>query len=272
MGGMQSHERLFALLRSLGEEEASTLTKLSARVSLPKPTVLRTLRSLEPGGWVSRTPDGSYALGPSVVGLAGQYLAQDSLILRASPAMKGLRDALGETATLSRASGTTRTCVQEFPSQHKLRLVLGLGEQGPLHAGASGLVLLAYMPEEARADFLGRPLEALTDHTITSAAALEAECQRIRERGWSMTHSQRTAGAIAVSVPLADPAAQWGVAALGVYGPEARCRTTQDERRWLDALLDCAEEITSSSGTVDHLDRAPDRPGGNVIPPGPPPP
>jgi DNA-binding IclR family transcriptional regulator len=267
---MQSHERLFALLRSLGEKETSTLTQLSARVGLPKPTVLRTLRSLEPGGWVTRTPEGGYTLGPSIVGLAGQYLAQDSLILRASPAMRRLRDTLAETTTLSRASGATRTCVQEFPSPQGLRLVLGLGEQGPLHAGASGLVLLAHMPDEVRAEFLARPLEALTEHTITSAATLEAECQSIRERGWSITHSQRTAGGIAMSVPIADPEAQWGIAALGVYGPEARCRTPQDEQRWLDALLECAEEITSSSGTVDHLDRAPDRPSEDVTPSGTP--
>jgi DNA-binding IclR family transcriptional regulator len=266
---MQSHERLFALLRSLGEEEAGTLTQLSARVGLPKPTVLRTLRSLEPGGWVTRSPDGGYALGPSILGLAGQYLSQDSLILRASPAMRRLRDTLAETTTLSRASGVTRTCVQEFPSSQKLRLVLGLGEEGPLHAGASGLVLLAHMPDEARADFLARPLEALTDHTLTSADALEAECRRIRERGWSITHSQRTAGGIAMSVPIPDPAAQWGVAALGVYGPEARCRTAQDEQRWLDALLECAEEITSPSGALDH-DRAPG-PDGDVTPPATPP-
>jgi IclR family acetate operon transcriptional repressor len=244
---MQSHERLFAILRSLGAQPTSTLTQLAIEAELPKPTVLRILRSLEPSGWVTRTPDGSYTLGPAILGLAGQYLSQDALLVSASPAMRRLRDELGETTTLSRASGASRTCVQEFPSSQGLRLVLGLGEQGPLHAGASGLVLLAHMPAEARADILAGPLPTLTENTITSADALEEECAQIRARGWSITHSQRTAGGIALAVPLPDPAAEWGIAALGVYGPEARCRTAQDERRWLDALLACAEEITSLS-------------------------
>lgn len=240
---MQSHRRLFAILRDLGDRPSSTLSEIASRVDLPKPTVLRFLRSLEGDAWVTRTPEGGYALGPSILGLAGQYLSLDSVIVAASPAMMRLRDALGETATLSRASGSTRICVQEFPSTQPLRLVLGLGRQGPLHAGASGLILLANMPAPARAEILSAPLDALTERTIASAESLELECERIRAQGWAITRGQRTAGAAAVCVPIADPSAEWGIAALGVYGPDVRCRTIEDERRWLDALRICAAEI-----------------------------
>jgi IclR family acetate operon transcriptional repressor len=240
---MQSHERLFAILSALGEHATSTLTEIATRVDLPKPTVLRVLRSLEPDAWVTRTADGGYALGPSILGLAGQYLSLDSVIAAASPPMMRLRDTLGETATLSRVSGSTRICVQEFPSTQPLRLVLGLGALGPLHAGASGLVLLAHMPAEARAEVLSSQLEALTDQTITSAKALELECERIRDQGWAISRGQLTAGGVAMAVPIEDPSAEWGVSALGVYGPDVRCRTAKDERRWLKALRACAAEI-----------------------------
>jgi IclR family acetate operon transcriptional repressor len=240
---MQSHRRLFAILGDLGGHPSSTLTEIASRVELPKPTVLRFLRSLEGDAWVTRTPKGGYALGPSILGLAGQYLSLDSVIVAASPAMMRLRDTLGETATLSRASGATRICVQEFPSTQPLRLVLGLGRQGPLHAGASGLILLAYMPAAARNEILSAPLEKLTERTIASAEALELECERIRAQGWAITRGQRTAGAAAMCVPIEDPAAEWGVSALGVYGPDVRCRTIEDEHRWLAALRECATEI-----------------------------
>ncbi|GFG55353.1 IclR family transcriptional regulator [Mycolicibacterium agri] len=245
---MQSQERSFAILRALGGHPSRKLTEVAAVVDLPKPTVLRFLRSLEHGSWVRRTPDGGYALGPAILGLASQYLTSDAVIVAAAGPMMRLRDTLGETATLSRIFGSHRTCVQEFPSTQPLRLVLGLGEAGPLHAGASGLLLLAHMPAEQRARILAKNLDALTDRTITSPEALELECERIREQGWATTHSQRTVGAAAMAVPIQDAAAEWGVSALGVYGPETRCHSLADEQRWLAALRQCATEITEAIG------------------------
>lgn len=249
MGDMRGNQRLFAILHAVGSSRRSTLKEVAERVELPKPTVLRFLRSLEDGAWVTRRSDGEYSLGPSILGLAGQYLTQDAVITAASPAMLRLRDSLGETVTLSRASGSLRICVQEFPSIQSLRLVLGMGEQGPLHAGASGIVLLANMPEDRRTQILSRPLAALTERTIVSPSALAQECDKVRERGWCTTYGQRTAGAVAMAVPIEDPAAEWNVSALGVYGPEVRCRTLDDEKRWLDALLHCAEEIRTAAAT-----------------------
>ncbi|MET0999365.1 MAG: IclR family transcriptional regulator [Marmoricola sp.] len=246
---MQSQDRSFAILRALGGRPSTTLTEIAAQVGLPKPTVLRFLRSLEAGAWVTRSPEaGAYSLGPAILALAGQYLSSDAVIAAASAPMMKLRDSLGETATLSRISGTTRTCVQEFPSTQPLRLVLGLGESGPLHAGASALVLLAHMSPDARAGILTSEQRRLTDRTITSPEALELECEQIRRQGWAVTHGQRTAGAVAMSVPIHDAAAPGGVSALGVYGPEARCRSRDDERRWLEALRTCAAEIRAGVG------------------------
>lgn len=243
---MQSQERSFAILRALGGHTSRSLSAIASEVDLPKPTVLRFLRSLETGSWVTRTADGGYALGPAILALAGHYLSADAVIAAASGPMLRLRDFLGETTTLSRVSGSSRTCVQEFPSTQPLRLVLGLGEAGPLHAGASGLVLLANMPADRRARILSQQPSRLTDRTITSPEMLEVECARIREQGFSFTHSQRTVGAAAMAIPIDDPAAEWGISALGVYGPETRCRSLADEQRWLSALRECAAEITGA--------------------------
>ncbi|MGE0216935.1 IclR family transcriptional regulator [Mycolicibacterium sp.] len=247
---MKSQDRLFAVLGALGGRRGRTLTEIATDVDLPKPTVLRLLRSLEQGAWVSRHADGQYALGAAILGLAGQYLSSDTVIAASVGPMTRLRDTLGETATLIRASGAMRTCVQEIPSTQSLRLVLGLGEAGPLHAGASGLVLLAHMPEERREKILSAELPRLTDRTITSRESLEVECERVRAQGWSITHSQRTIGAAALAVPIQDPAAEGGISALGVYGPESRCRSVDDEQRWLEAVRQCAAEIGTSIVTV----------------------
>ncbi len=243
---MQSQERAFAILRTLGGHGGLSLTEVATQVALPKPTVLRFLRSLEQGAWVSRADDGSYRLGPAVLGLAGQYLSSDTMLVVAAQPMKRLRDSLGETITLSRASTTTRTCVLEFQSTQPLRLVLGLGDTSPLHAGASALVLLAHMPASAREAVIASGPARITARTLTMADDLERACDQIRSQGFSVTRGQRTEGAVAASVAVDDPGAKWGVSALGVYGPESRCRSIDDERRWVDALTACADEIRAA--------------------------
>lgn len=250
---MRGNDRLLAILTALGAHQRSTLGEVASRVDLPRPTALRFLRSLEPGGWVTRQPDGSYSLGPAVLGLAGQYLSTNSVLVAASPVMRELRDQLGETISLSRVAGDTRICVQEFPSLQSLRLVLGLGEAGPLHAGASGLLLLAHLPDNVRARIFATPLLAYTDRTITSPQALEAECAAIRERGWAATHGQKTPGGVALAVPIHDPVAEGGISALGIYAPEARYRGREDEARWLDALRAGVRQIESGLTGRVHL-------------------
>ena len=242
---MRGNDRLLAILEALGEQPQMTLSDVADRVDLPRPTALRFLRSLEPSAWVLRRPDGRYSLGPAVLALAGRYLSADSLLVVASPHMRALRDRLGETVTLSRVTGYERTCVQVFPSTQSLRLVLNVGEKGPLYAGGVGLVLLAHLPEDRRAAVLDGPLRPYTEKTILDRAAIEAECAAIRERGWAVTHGQKTVGGVTVALALHEEGTG-EVSALGVFGPEARCSTKADEQRWLAGLRECAAAIAGS--------------------------
>ena len=119
--------------------------------------------------------------------MAARYIAGDALLTAASGPMQDLRDALGETVSMSRRVGLGRVCVQEYPSPQNLRLVLGLGEPGPLHAGASGVLLYAHLPEAERRRVAEAGLPRYTALTPTSFEELEAEADLIRERGWAMS-------------------------------------------------------------------------------------
>ncbi|MPZ88268.1 MAG: helix-turn-helix domain-containing protein [Nitriliruptorales bacterium] len=241
---MRANDRLLSILWVLGESgHPLSLTALADFVHLPKSTTLRFVRSLEPDGWIVRDGDGQYVLGPAVIALASQYLSSDPVLAAAPPLMRDLRDALGETISLSRVIGLERICLQEFPSQEALRLVLGVGSVGPLHAGASGLLLLAHLSPEVRREVYDAGLPRYTSITLTDPAALEEECAAIRERGWARTYGQKTAGGAAIAVSLSDPNAPGSVSALGIFGPQARFEPDQDERRWREALQECAATI-----------------------------
>lgn len=244
---MRGAQRLFTIIESLSAEPM-TLTKVASTVELPKSTALRFLRTLEESGWVVRDNEGVYSLGATVIGLAAQYLSGNPVVAAATPVMRALRAKLDETVSLSRRIGLVRVCVQEFPSTQNLRLVLGIGERGPLHAGASGLLLYAYMPEEDRLrleEEIG--LERYTPNTITDLSTLEREAEAIRSQGWAITKGQKTKGGVAMAVPIIEPGSNGGdVSALGLFGPELRCSTQQEQRRWLHALQESARQINEA--------------------------
>lgn len=254
---MRTNERLLAILSTLGADSVPvTLTEVADRVDLPKSTTLRFLRSLEPEGWVVRDSDGKYGLGPAVVTLAAQYLSTDPVLVAAPRIMRGLRDEFGETVSLSRILGHERTCVLEVPSRESLRLLLGVGSVGPLHAGGSGLVLLAHVPEEFRQEVYESSLHRYTDKTITKPEELETTCAEIREKGWCITYGQKTTGGVSVAVAVRDPRAPGGVSALGIFGPQARFDPDEDGERRVEVLLQQAAELEriAASGHVEASD------------------
>jgi DNA-binding IclR family transcriptional regulator len=249
---LRSSDRLLELLEELAGAHGQTLTALSQRLDLPKPTVLRLLRSLEERGWVARLPGGGYCLGQRFLAVAQQSTGRDSVLRCASPHMIALRDALNETVSLLSVTGTSRVCMLEFPSGQPLRYVHDVGSQGPLHAGASGKILLAFGPDELRQAVFARPLERYTGQTFTDVAEMDAELARIRAAGWAMSQGERSEGSVAVAVPLRDP--QSGrVHSLTVFAPHVRFR---DESRpaWVEQMNQCARAIEVAAGSSTEVE------------------
>jgi DNA-binding IclR family transcriptional regulator len=111
-------------------------------------------------------------------------------------------------------------------------------EQG--HARASGKLLLALAPEDARERYLAaNPLTPMTAHTITSRSALLAEFDRIREAGYATDLEEFHDDVCCFAAPLARGGAPH---ALALSAPKARFEANRDA--YLDALLRTAGEFT----------------------------
>jgi DNA-binding IclR family transcriptional regulator len=91
-------------------------------------------------------------------------------------------------------------------SSHPLRYVVPTNEWIPVHAGASGLAVMAFLPEgERRAIVERRGLPRITEATITDPHVLEDELGRVRRRGYAFSRGQRTKGAVAIAAPIWGP-------------------------------------------------------------------
>jgi DNA-binding IclR family transcriptional regulator len=82
--------------------------------------------------------------------------------------------------------------------------VVDLHQWLPLHAGATGLAILAYLPEEERQRIYAAGLDKATPATIVSVTELEKELEQVRLRGYALTMSQRVQGAVGFAAPVFD--------------------------------------------------------------------
>jgi IclR family acetate operon transcriptional repressor len=249
---MRSSDRILEIVEALALAEEVTLTELAGAIDLPVPTVLRLLRALEERGWVSRLPSGAYALGPQFLATAGRALQRDPLIAAAQKHLADLSRELDETVSLSvAAAGTQRACLVEFESSQSLRYVHGVGSLGPLAAGATGKVLLAFGNPKLLDEVCAGPLERYTEITL-DADGLRSACAEVRKQRWAVSLGERSRGAFALSIPLVSPHTRT-LYALTVFAPGPRVAPgSRDE--WLLALERTRDAIVSQLVPVKTRD------------------
>jgi IclR family acetate operon transcriptional repressor len=126
----------------------------------------------------------------------------------ALPALQSLAAQCNETAFLGLYDPTRMEMmfVEVVESSHPLRYELELNRWLPVYAGASGLAIMAFLPEPERRAIMARTrLASLTDRTISDPDLLEKEMAKIREQGYACTQGQRIPGAVGMAAPIWGP-------------------------------------------------------------------
>jgi len=118
----------------------------------------------------------------------------------------------------------------------------------PVHGGASGRALLAFLPEEERRAVLTSPLPALTDRTITDPQVLEDSLAEIRRRGYAISRGERAAGGVGIAAPVLGEGRLLGVVGIGM--PEQRFAASL-ERRLARRVLAAAAAVAQAVGAAD---------------------
>jgi IclR family transcriptional regulator, acetate operon repressor len=124
----------------------------------------------------------------------------------------------------------------------------------PLVYGAPGKIMLALLDEPRREAILGRPIEAVTETTITDADVLRRELRRDRERRFAFSLSERTPGIRTAAAPIFD-ATGAVTGALSVSGPEVRMpksRLSELAPLVRDAAWEVSEILGATAAAVEE--------------------
>jgi DNA-binding IclR family transcriptional regulator len=237
--GTQAVDRALHLLGLVEAEGDVGVTALAGAAGLSVSTTHRLLHALVAAGMIAQDRDTErYHLGPRLIAL-GRGAETRLGLTRWHAELQRLAAETGESASLGIRLGDEVLIADHVPSAQPLRFDAGVGRRVPIHASAMGKALLARADDPA-AEVIGLgELERFTDRTLTDRAALTAELDVIRRRGWALNDGERNRGVRAVAVAIPTAAADVA-AAVAVQGPEVRLPDVR-----LDSVVDL---LTSTFG------------------------
>ncbi len=232
--------------------------EMAVGLDLSPSTAHRLLSELVKADFVKHNPhSGRYSLSLEFLRLAHLTIAHVSLQQVALTHMRRLTDACNETSLL----GVYDSMRQEMmflamiESSHPLRYSIDLNKWLPVHVGASGLAIMAYLSEEEISMIIDRTrLAPLTSRSITERYRLEAELQKIRERGYAITRGQRTTGAVGLGAPVFGSNGEV-IGDICLTLPESRFDPSS-EAHIAELLKACANAVTKAIGGQINASRA----------------
>ena len=233
--------RSFQLLRWFTGEQLESIgvREAAAALSIAPSTAHNLLAALTAEGVLAQDEQtGRYTLGFELFHLAHRAIDQVPLRRLAMPHLRKLVGSCNEAAHLSlyvreRAELVTIAGVE---STHPVRYVVEMYSWRPLHVGASGRAVLAFLPEAERAALLASPGQR-------KPADLAQEIAAVHERGYALTAGTRIQGAVGLAAPLFD-AVGTVLGAVGIAMPAQRFDPDTVERL-ARPLMACARNLTA---------------------------
>ncbi|WP_419184364.1 IclR family transcriptional regulator [Streptomyces coelicoflavus] len=219
---VQSVDRAVSVLEILARHGEAGVTEIADELEVHKSTAFRLLGVLENRGLVAQEKErGKYYLGAGVLRLAGAAAVRLDISQEGVPVCRELADELGETANIAVLDDDAAVNVMQARGTASVTAQNWLGRRTPLHATASGKVLLAHLPPTLREGLLARPLHRFTEHTVTGAAVLRGELESVTGQGYAITQEELEIGLAAVAAPVRSHDGKV-IASISVSGPVYR--------------------------------------------------
>ncbi|MCH5138492.1 IclR family transcriptional regulator [Clostridiaceae bacterium UIB06] len=238
----RSIDRAFDILECfLSEGTELTLMDIANKLGLAPSTVHRIVGALEKRGYLGRNSENKkYHLGTVIAQLGNISLSsiKKDFSKIAFTYMVDLGNQFNESITLYAIDGKSRVCIERVESTRQLRHVLEIGERLPLGRGASGRVLLAYLPKEELHILLG---EAYDEE-------FEKRLEKIRVDGYAVSKDERNEGLGAIAAPIFYCDGEV-IASLSMSGPVERLLDEATTEK-INEVIECASKISSALGYI----------------------
>lgn len=229
----RSVERALAVLSALAAApEPMGVSDIARRVGLPKSTVHLSLQTMRTLGFVEQEVDTDrYGLGLHAAQLGLNAADRSRVLTYLSQPMQQLAQRSGEAVSFGIRQDCSVVFIQRYETAHVLSTNIRVGTYMPLHASATGKVILAAMSEAQLTEiYPEEPLPQQSEKSLRTRTELLAELAEVRRRGYARNldefHDGVSAAAVAVRLG-ADV-----VGGVSIAGPTVRFRAED----WIEEL------------------------------------
>ncbi|MFG3199936.1 IclR family transcriptional regulator [Streptomyces sp. NPDC048208] len=224
-----------------------TQTEVGDHLGVHRSTALRILESLTDGGLARRLPDGRYAVGHRLAGLAQLALEQFGLKEIAAGHLRALGEHSGHTVHLAALEGEI-VYVDKVDPVDGVRLYSQIGRPVTLHTAGVAKAILAHVPRASAEALLATcDFAPHTGTTITDPAAYRKALDETRARGFAVDDGEYEDYVNCVAVPVRDSGGEV-IAAVSVTALKAKADLAALERDVLPELTATAQTISRELG------------------------
>ncbi len=222
-GAVQSVDRAVALLRLIAASDGLSLSELARLGDVAPSTAYRMVTTLQQSGLVEFEDTSQlWFVGVEAFRIGSAFLRRRKLAERGRPIIQQLMLQTGETANIALAERESVVFVTQAETHEPIRAFFRPGTRSPYHASGIGKAVLAFMPAAQREEFIqSLPLPSFTAQTLSSLAALTADLEVIRGRGFALDDQERHIGMRCIAAPVFDESSS-PLGGLSVSGPTVR--------------------------------------------------
>lgn len=236
--------RGLAVLKAFGPDNRPIgNAEIAARVGLSKATVSRLTFTLTELGYLNYDEEvGRYSLGPAVLTLGYDVMAQMEIRDIARPYMQSLAEYANASVYLGTVDGNEMIYIEACRTKASMAIRLGVGSRIPLICTGMGRAFLAALPEREREAQISAVSGNYGDNWPAVEAKARAQIAFAKENGFALSDGDwiveaNSAGAV---VRRADGYPVYGI---NVGGLRSIVTNERLERDLAPRLLDVAREI-----------------------------
>lgn len=189
-----------------GDKESYNLTEISKGLNMPPSSTYLILQNMLHRGYLETDRSGKqFRIGYKLFTIRSGYMRSTSLTGEFNLIAEKIIDDLNETTSLAIKVGSELLYIGEKVSKQALRFNPNVGTTLPLHATASGKILLADLSmDELRVLYPNDELEKVTDKTISTFPDLLKELNKVREQGFGYNMGETVDGVHCVAGAIHD--------------------------------------------------------------------
>ncbi|WAH36805.1 IclR family transcriptional regulator [Alicyclobacillus dauci] len=221
-----------------------SMQQMSQDLQIPRGTLYRLIDALVEERLLIRQQKG-FHIGLKVFEWTVELLNQPDVVGLAHPFLQSLALESGLTASLYLRMNEYRVCLDRVESAATLRPTVRIGEALPLHVGAPGLVLLAWLPAEQRQLYLAQSRAQFPHY---EQHADDSMFSRVRQQGWALSLGERDEHMASLSAPVFSATGDVA-AAIALSGIRHQFRAETHIDNWREMLVTTTVNISRLLGS-----------------------